>query len=58
MTERTRLQVQASEMRILRRFEEVTLFNKVRSFKIRKSLLTSSRYFSKLKDLSLDGLAM
>ena len=56
MTERVRSQVQAHEMRFLRRIEGITLFNKVRSSKIRK---TSSRYFSELKDLSfLDGLAM
>ena len=38
MTERVRSQVQASEMRFLRRTEGVTLFNKVRSSEIRKSL--------------------
>ena len=38
MTERVRSQVQASEMRFLRKIEEVTLFNKVRSSEIRKSL--------------------
>ena len=38
MTERVRLQVQASEMRFLRRIEGVTVFNKARSFEIRKSL--------------------
>ena len=38
MTERMRSQVQASEMRFLQRIEGVTLFNKVRSSKIRKSL--------------------
>ena len=38
VTERVRLQVQASEMRFLRRIEEVTLFYKVRSAEIRKSL--------------------
>ena len=38
LTERVRSQVQASEMRILRRIEGVTLFNKVRSSEIRKSL--------------------
>ena len=38
MTERMRLQVQASKMRFLRRIEEVALFNKVRSSEIRKSL--------------------
>ena len=58
MTERMRSQVQASEMRFLRRIEGVTLFNKVRSSEIRKSLNIEPRYFSELKDLSLDGLAM
>ena len=38
MTKRVRSQVQASEMRFLRRIEEVTLFNKVRSSEIRESL--------------------
>ena len=38
MTERMRSQVQASEMRFFRRIEGVTLFNKVRSSEIRKSL--------------------
>ena len=38
MTERMRSQVQAFEMRFLRRIEGVTLFNKVRSSEIRKSL--------------------
>ena len=38
MTKRVRSQVQASEMRFLRRIEGVTLFNKVRSSEIRKSL--------------------
>ena len=38
MTERVRSQVQASETRFLRRIEGVTLFNKVRSSEIRKSL--------------------
>ena len=38
MTEKVRSQVQASEMRFLRRIKGVTLFNKVRSSEIRKSL--------------------
>ena len=38
MTERVRSQVQASEMRFVRRMEGVTLFHKVRSSEIRKSL--------------------
>ena len=51
MTERVRSQVQASEMSFLQRIERVTLFNKVRSSEIR-NLLTSTRYYSELKDLS------
>ena len=58
MTKRGRSQVLASEMRFLQRIEGVTVFNKVRIPDIRKSLLKSSRYFSALKHLSLDGLAM
>ena len=38
MTERMRSQVHASEMRFLRRIEEVTQFNKERNSEIRKSL--------------------
>ena len=38
MTQRVRSQGQASEMRFLRKIEGVTLFNKVRSSEIRKSL--------------------
>ena len=38
MTERVRSQVQASEMRTLRRIEGVALFNKVFSSEIQKSL--------------------
>ena len=38
MTEKMRSQVQASEMRCLQKIEGVTLFNKVRSSAIRKSL--------------------
>jgi len=38
MTERIRSQVHAFEMRFLRKIEGVTLFNKVRSSEIRKSL--------------------
>ena len=40
MTVRMQSQVQASKMRFLRRIEGVTLFNKVRSSEIRKSLKT------------------
>ena len=52
--ESVQLQVQAFEMRFLRRIEGVTLFNKVRF----ENFLTSRRYFSEMKDLSLDNLAM
>ena len=38
MTERVRSLVQAPEMRFLRKIEGVTLFDKVRSSEIRKSL--------------------
>ena len=38
MTERMRSQVQVSEMRFLQRIEGVTLFNKLHSSEIRKSL--------------------
>ena len=38
ITERVRSQVQASEMRFLRRIEGVTVFNKMRRSQIRKSL--------------------
>ena len=58
MTKRVRSQVQASEMRFLRRIEGVTLCL-TRCVALRfENLLTSSRYFSELKDLSVDGLAM
>ena len=56
MTERVRSQWQASEMRFLRKIEGVTLFNKVRSYEIRKSLnIEPVPYFSKLKDLRWFG---
>ena len=38
MTEKVRSQVQASEMRFLRKIKGVTQFNKVRSSEIRKPL--------------------
>ena len=38
MTKRVRSQMQASEMRFLRKIEGVTQFNKLRSYEIRKSL--------------------
>ena len=57
MTENVRSQMLASEMRFLRSIEEVTLFNKVRSFEIRKSLNIKS-LLPELKNVSLDGLAL
>ena len=57
-TKRVRSHLQTSEMRFLRRIEGVTLFYKVRVALRFKNFLTSKRYFSELKDLSLDGLAM
>ena len=38
MTEKVRSQVQAYQMRFLQKIEGVTLFNKVRTTEIRKSL--------------------
>ena len=62
MTERMRSHVQASEMWFFPRNRRNygTLFNKVRSSEIRKSLNIDEilLHFSELKDLSLDGLAM
>ena len=55
MTERMRSQVQASEMSFWRKIEGVTLFNKVRSSEIQKSL--NIEPFS-LDGLAIDGLAM
>jgi len=49
MTERKRLQVQVSKMRCLQRIEGVTLFNKIHSFEIWKSL-NIDRYFAKVSD--------
>ena len=56
--ERVRSQVQASEMNFLQRIEGVTLFNKVHSSEIPKSLDIEPLHFSELKDIGLDGLAM
>ena len=59
MTERVRSQVQASEMRFLRRIEGVTLQYLTGCVALKfKNFKTSSSYFSELKDLSLDGSAM
>ena len=53
-----RSQVQASEMNFLQRIEGVTLFNKVHSSEIQKSLDIEPLHFSALKDIGLNGLAM
>jgi len=51
MTKGTRSQAQVSEIRFLRKIEKDTLFNKVRSSEIRKSL-DIEPFFSETKDLS------
>ena len=58
VTKRVRSQVQASEMRFLQKIEGVTLFNKVQSSKIQKSLDIEPLHFSELKDIGLNSLAM
>ena len=45
-------------MRFLQRVEGVTLFNKVHSSEIQKSLDIEPLHFSELKDIGFDGLAM
>ena len=57
VTKRVRSQVQASEIRFLRKIERVRLFSIVRSSKIQKSL-NIAPLFPELKDLSLNDLAM
>ena len=57
MTKRVRSQVQASEMRFLQKIEGVTLFNKVRSSEIRKSL-NIEPLLLQIERSRLDGLAM
>ena len=57
MTEKVRLQVQASEMRFLQTIEGVTLFKRCVALRF-GNLSTSSRYFFELKDFSFDDLAM
>ena len=56
MTERVRTQMQASEMRFLRKIKGVTMFDKHRTLRF-VNLSTSRSYFSGSKDLSFDGLA-
>ena len=58
ITKIVRSQVQAYEMNFLQRIEGVTLFNKVHSSEIQKSLDIERLHFSELKDIGLDGLAM
>ena len=57
MTERMRSQAQASEMRFLRRTKELHCLTRCVALRY-ENLLTLSRYFSELKNLSLDGLVM
>ena len=57
MTERMRSQVQASEMRFFKELKELHGLTRCVALRF-ENLLTSSRYFSELKDLSVDGLAM
>ena len=45
-------------MNFLQRIKGVTLFNKVHSSEIQKSLDIEPLHFSELKDIGLDGLAM
>ena len=64
MTEKVQLQMKASEIKFLQKIKGVTMFDKhVRCFTnivtLRfLNLLTLSRYFSKSKDLSFDGLVV
>ena len=58
ITKRVRSQVQAFKMRFLQRIEGVTLFHKVHSSEIQKSLDIEPLHFSELKDIRLDDLAM
>ena len=55
MTERVRLQVQASKMRFLQKIKGVTSLTRYTSLRFEN---LESRYFFKLKDISLDGSAM
>ena len=57
MTEKVRSQIQASEIRLLQKIKDGTMFDKHRNTAIRESS-TSSRYFSGSKDFSFDGLGM
>ena len=57
MTERVRSQVQASEMRFYEESKELHYLRRCLALRF-ENLLTSIRYLSKLKNLSLDGLAM
>ena len=57
MTEKVRSQVQASEGSFSEESKELHCLTRCVAVRFR-NLLTSSHYFSELKDLSLDGLAM
>ena len=58
MTERVRSQVQAFEMRFLRRIEGVTLFNKAHSSKIQKSRNIDPLLLRIERSQPIDGWAM
>ena len=57
MTERVRSQMQASEMRFLRKIKGVTMFDKVPNTVIREFLDIESLLLRMKKDHSFDGLA-
>ena len=57
MTERMQSQVQAYETRFYEESKELHCLTRCVALGF-ENLLTSSRYFSELKDLSLDGLTM
>ena len=57
MTERVRSQVQVSEIRFYEESKELHWVTKCETLRLENFLISSS-YFSELKNLSLDGLAM
>ena len=57
MTKRVRSQVQASEIGFYKKSKELHCLTRCVSLRF-ENLLALSGYFSELKDLSLDGLAM
>ena len=57
MIEQVRSQVQASEMRFLQKIKELNCLTRCATLRF-ENLLTSSRNFCELKDLSLEGLSV